>query len=113
MTHQPDPSSTPELVELLQAMRGHLDGGLRLAKRGLAAAERAHHRQLEQFFRSCLQELGRAAESVITALGNGDAVAPADAEQVSSASFAPGDGANDAQVVPEGAYGKAGNWPSD
>ena len=34
------------------------------------------------------------------------------AEQITSASFAPGDGATDADVLPDGQQNRAGNWPA-
>ncbi|HKO53840.1 MAG TPA: hypothetical protein VJV79_39305 [Polyangiaceae bacterium] len=110
-----EPADSLELGERLQAMRAHLEVASALARRGLSAAQRSHHDSLEQFFQRCLHDFERGeldARSLNAELESVASTAPSPREQVSAATFAPGDGANDAQVTPEGARGKPGSWPA-
>jgi hypothetical protein len=104
------------LEQLLQSMRAQLQAGVALARQGVVAAERDAHRAARQFFQKCVEDL-EAARAAAHSLGasfatNNATAGTASGEHVSSASFAPGDGANDAQVTPEEAHGKPGNWPA-
>ena len=108
-----DPLSLPEL---LQAMHERLEDAVPLAKQALLVAQRSGQSEARQFFQKCLADLERAgvdAQRLRASLAVSGGASPAQSgEQVSSASFAPGDGANDAQVTPEEARGKPGNWPA-
>jgi hypothetical protein len=111
---RPKDSGAVELGERLQTMRVHLEAAAVLARQGSSAAERSHDASFEQFFRRCVHDFERmeldARQLHAKLEGVGAQLAPS--EQVSAASFAPGDGANDAQVTPEAARGKPGNWPA-
>jgi len=106
----------PDAADLLKDLRAHLDAGIMLAKQGAAAAERNEHEAVRQLFQGCVRELEHTSNlvhSLGASLGSGPVAAQLEpGEQVSAASFAPGDGANDAQVTPEEARGKPGNWPA-
>ena len=108
-------SHSIELAELVQNLRAHLDSGVRLANQGLALASATEAAALQQFFERCVRALEQQrddAPSVAAPPRDVSAVEAAPSEQVSAATFASGDGADDAQVTPEGARGKAGNWPA-
>lgn len=99
-----------ELGEILSGVRGHLSAGIELARQGLAVAERDGNNALELFFHRCLHELGRAcADARHLKATKGASATP---EQLSDATFAPGDGATDADVTPDAARDKPGTWPA-
>ena len=109
-----DSEASPKLDELRQAVRDHLDASVAAARQGLAVAGTTGQAALQSFFERCLATLERAqaeAHSDMDPAHRSNAEAPS-GEQVSEATFASGDGANDAQVTPEVGRGKAGNWPS-
>ena len=111
-----DTSTKTDLHELLSAVREHLDAGIVLASQGLVEAERTANEAFEQFFHRCLQGLRRAQADASWLAGTPGRTRPGGKnahEQVSEATFAPGDGANDAQIIPEEARGRPGNWPTD
>ena len=112
-----DRSTKSDLHELLSAVREHLDAGILLASQGLGEAERTANEAFEQFFHRCLQGLRRAqadASWLNGMPGRNPLGEQVPHEQVSEATFAPGDGADDTQLAPEEeAHGKPGNWPTD
>ena len=91
----------------------HLEAAIASAREGLVEAQRIDNHAIQQAFLSCLTHLARAqafaGSSASLELKEPHALPH---EQVSTATFAVGDGANDAEVVPEDARGKPGNWPS-
>jgi hypothetical protein len=106
----------PGAAQFLQGMRAHLEAAITLARQALAAAEPDERRALQPLFDRCVHELERAradAHSLSASLARGTASTPGESgEQVSAATFAPGDGANDAEVTPDTGRGKPGNWPA-
>jgi hypothetical protein len=112
---RPENALAVELGERLQTLRGHLEAVAELARQGLSVALRSQDSSFEQFFRRCAHDLERMGRDSCSLEANAGTVAGAQlapTEQVSAATFAPGDGANDAQVTPEAARGKPGNWPA-
>jgi hypothetical protein len=116
-----DPQATSSVRNLLASIRANLDSSVAIATQGLAEAQRLGDQTLERFFGRCLECL-RDAQDEARALPdparqNGVHLpAPSEhapGEQVSTATFAAGDGANDAEVIPEEARGKPGNWPAN
>jgi hypothetical protein len=84
-----------------------------LARRGISQAHAENDRQLLELFESSLAAYSEQEEALrqrLLATRTQGAHPPA--EQVTSASFAPGDGASDADVLPEGQRGRPGNWPA-
>jgi len=97
-------------------MQAQLEAGIALARQGVLAAERDGGPAARQFFQECMEAL-EAARADAHALDDSfrtdhAATATKSGDQVSSASFAAGDGASDAQVTPEEARGKPGTWPA-
>ena len=91
-----------QLGEKLTAVRAHLTAGIAAAREGLAVAERAGNLALEQFFHRCLHDLGRACSDARWLNESSTSSSPpAQEEQISTASFAPGDGASGVDVTPE------------
>lgn len=107
----PAPNRTHEASTAIQA---HLEAAISFAREGLAEAERMGYGAVQQPLLRCLTHLARA-QAVASAGADMPAEpqlgSPSHGEEVSSATFAAGDGANDAQVVPDEARGKPGNWP--
>ena len=107
---------TPGSAQFLQSLRSHLEAGITLARQALVAAEPDDRRALQQLFERCMHELEHAradANSLAASLAADTAsVREESGEQVSAATFAPGDGANDAEIMPDRARGKPGNWPA-
>jgi exonuclease VII small subunit len=105
-----DRDSASELFGRGRALAAQIEASLTLAKEALAAAARASSRlHLER----CVADLERAqmeVRSLDQELAHGHT--PEGGEQVSSATNAAGDGADDAQVVPDDSRGRPGNWPA-
>ncbi|MES1176042.1 MAG: hypothetical protein ABUL62_17100 [Myxococcales bacterium] len=112
---KPDSEVLPELVELRRAVRAHLDAGVAIARRGLAVARSAGNGESTQFFDRCLSAMVASqgvARSLDAEPARESSIPSESGEEVSSATFASGDGANDAQVTPEEGRGRPGTWPS-
>jgi len=109
MTNDRSSKGASLLEELLQ----HALAGVLLARRGISHAQSKGDRELLELFENSLSTCNERAETVrqllLVARNEGESHP---AEQVTSASFAPGDGASDADVLPEGERGRAGNWPA-
>jgi len=109
MTHEDGAQSASPVEDLLQ----HALAGVRLAESGLRQARQEDARELIELFEHALASYNRCADAARQRLQGSESAGDArPAEQVTSASFAPGDGATDADVLPEGQQNRAGNWPA-
>jgi len=100
-------------ASLLEHLLQHARVGMALARRGIEQARQRNERDVVELFESALSHYSECAagarQHMHPAHGPG---ATSAGEQVTSASFAPGDGASDADVVPDDRRDRAGNWPA-
>jgi hypothetical protein len=109
-----DSANTSDLNERLRTFRAHVQSSIAAATQGLAEAVRVRNDSFDSFFRSCLDDLRRVEGKVGAVAPSSTAAEGAreqSGEQVSTATFASGDGATD-EIIPEDARGKPGNWPA-
>ena len=101
-------SASPVEDLLRHALKGTL-----LAQQGVSQARQENQPELLELCERALasyHELADAARQRLRA--SGPEAGARSAEQITSASFAPGDGATDADVLPDGQQKRAGNWPA-
>jgi len=100
-------------ASIVEDLLQHALTGVALAQRGIRQAQQKNERELVELFERALANYEECADAGRQRLHASHATGSArPAEQVTSASFAPGDGATDADVLPEGQRDRAGNWPA-
>jgi hypothetical protein len=96
----------------LEELLHHAVAGAVLARRGIRQAQQESDRELLFLCESSLKAYDQRADAARQLLNAKGQHGAKPGEQVTSASFAPGDGASDKDVLPEGRRGRAGNWPA-